>query len=147
MRSLKIYIAGPYSADSEEKIMKNVWKAIDAGIKLWKMGHYPYIPHLTHWIDERSKNIGVKMSYEEYRNWDAPWLDFCDAVLHLGNSNGANAEVRRALQTGKPVFKSIREIPKVDRERTWVASSSEEQVPEGSNDNKNDIDISLRPTS
>jgi len=110
---LKIYIAGPYSADTEHLRVRNVNIAIDAAFQLFSKGHYPYIPHLTHFIDLRANEIGHFLSWEDYIKWDLPWVGVCDALLYLRPSRGADLELQRALQLGKPVFYSVDEVPDV----------------------------------
>ena len=63
-RSLKIYIAAPYSAETEEERRKNTEVVIDAALALFQEGHFPYIPHLTHWVDKCAKETNVVMEYE-----------------------------------------------------------------------------------
>ena len=65
---MKIYIAGPYTGDTPKEIEENVRKAMEAGLKIWKKGHFPYIPHLTHWLDILSKEINIEMEWEDYMN-------------------------------------------------------------------------------
>lgn len=116
MKSLKIYIAGPYSADTMEGKLNNTNKAIDIGIQLYKKGHYPYIPHLTHWIDLRSKEINIDLAWEDYIKWDLKWLDTCDALLYLGKSKGADIELEYAIKKEKIIFYSVNEIGEVSEE-------------------------------
>ena len=117
---MKIYIAGPYSASSLEQIESNVEKAIDAGLQVWRKGHFPYIPHLLHWLDLRAQNLDIPMGWSDYLLWDAPWVDECDALLFLAESKGATLELQRATEEGKLVFHSIAEIPTVKRASTWA---------------------------
>jgi len=112
-RGLKIYICGPYTAESEMQMVQNVMKAIDAGLILWKKGHYPYIPHLTHFVDLRAKEKGIEMKWEEYIEWDKAWLEVCDALLFLGNSKGAIKELEYAKTLGKIIFYDIKEVPNI----------------------------------
>ena len=93
---LKIYIAAPYSADTKEKRKKNVETVIDAALVLFKKGHFPYVPHLTHWVDERAKKTNIAMEWEGYMRWHRPWLETCDAFLYLGSSKGADLELQMA---------------------------------------------------
>ena len=116
-RPLKIYIAGPYSAPSAELRRRNTEIAIDMGLRLRKKGHFPYIPHLTHFIDERAMEIGVPMTYEEYLAWDTEWLKACDALLYLASSRGADYELENAKRLGLTVFYSADEIP--DLTASW----------------------------
>jgi len=115
-KSLKIYIAGPYSAETEEQRSKNVNAAIDAGIRILSKGHFPFIPHLTHFVDMRAEEINHPIEWEDYINWDMVWLEMCDALLCLGSSRGAEIEVQAAKNLGKQIFYSVDEIPVVIRE-------------------------------
>ena len=114
---LRIYIAGPYSAETETQISQNVTKALDVGLDLWKKGHYPYIPHLTHFVDLRAREKGTPMKWEDYIEWDKVWLEFCDALLFLGNSKGANRELEYAKKLGKTIYYNIDDIPTVSKNR------------------------------
>ena len=107
---LRIYIAGPYTASSGKEIEKNVNNAIDAEIKVLEKGHYPYIPHLTHYIRKRPS---CKLTWEDFIQWDRIWIETCDAVLLLEESKGAHLEVEFAKSLGKKIYKSIEEVPQV----------------------------------
>jgi len=63
---LKVYIAAPYSAEREEERRKNTEAVIDVALALFQKGHFPYIPHLTHWVDKRAKETDVVMEWEDY---------------------------------------------------------------------------------
>ena len=111
---VRIYVAGPYSADSEEDIEANVNAAIDAGIQLFRKGHSPYIPHLTHINDLRAKASHICYGWADYIRWDVPWIALCDAVLCLGESRGVKLELEEARRLGKLIFNSVNEIRAVD---------------------------------
>lgn len=110
---MRIYIAGPYTGESEEAVWQNVVRAIDAGIEVYKRGHYPYIPHLTHFVEDRSRERGAGLRWEDYLNWDRVWLKACDALLHLGSSKGADLELNWAKRLGLQIFYKIEEIPNI----------------------------------
>jgi len=120
LTSLKIYVAGPYTGDTIEQIEDNVRRAMEAGLMIWKKGHFPYIPHLTHWPDILSRELGINMDWEDYMRWHAPWVDECDALFLLAESKGALLELQRATDENKTVFKSLEEIPEVARAHTWA---------------------------
>ncbi|MFW9911320.1 MAG: DUF4406 domain-containing protein [Candidatus Thorarchaeota archaeon] len=120
MQSMKIYVAGPYTDDTMEQIEENVQRAIDAGIHIWKKGHFPLIPHLLHWVDLRANENGVPMDWKDYMLWDAPWLDHCDALYLLAESKGALIELERASEKGLVIFRALEEIPSVERASTWA---------------------------
>lgn len=112
-KALKIYIAGPYSAETEEQRVKNVNAAIDASFDVFAKGHFPYVPHLTHFVDVRANEVGHNLSWEDYIRWDMPWVGVCDALLFLRSSRGADLELQEAKSLGKQIFYSLSEIPEV----------------------------------
>jgi len=112
--SLKIYIAGPYTPlgvnlhDAPRIAQKNVRNAIRAGIAVIEKGHIPFIPHLTHFIHlEMERPLPASYFYK----YDLTWLQYCDALLYLGNSKGADRELRLAKKKGLKVFHSVSQIP------------------------------------
>lgn len=113
---LKIYVAGPYTAETAEQRVKNVNAAIDAALQIYFKGHFPYVPHLTHFVDERANETDIVMRWEDYITWDLPWVSACDALLYLKSSRGADLELRAAKDLGKQIFYSVEEIPTVERE-------------------------------
>lgn len=112
-RAMRIYVAGPYTAESHSGQETNTLRAIDAGIAIFQKGHMPYIPHLTHYVDLRAKQIGINLEWGDYIEWDMPWLEVCNALLYLGKSKGADLELRRARDLKKKIFYSVEEIPKI----------------------------------
>jgi hypothetical protein len=124
LKSLKIYIAGPYTAKTEGQMLTNVNAAIDASFIIYSRGHFPYIPHLTHFIDQRAKEVGFKMEWEDYIRWDLVWLEHCDALLYLSGSRGANLELEAAKEAGKQIFYSLDEIPNVNVELSTLQALS-----------------------
>lgn len=115
-KSLKIYIAGAYTAATEEQIRTNVHAAIDAAFVVLSKGHFPYVPHLTHFVDQRAKETGVNLKWEDYIRWDMVWVEQCDAMLYLSSSRGADLELRAAKEWGKKIFYSLDEIPRINSE-------------------------------
>jgi|SRR2546421_1144483 len=114
MERLKIYVAGPYtpsgtdSHDAARIAHVNTRRAIKAGISIIEKGHIPFIPHLTHFIHlETEDPLPAKFYYE----YDMVWLKYCDALLYLGPSLGANLELRWAEKNGLKIFRSLDEIP------------------------------------
>lgn len=110
---LKIYLAGPYTADSDDQLHSNVQRIIDIALSLYKKGHHPYVPHLTHYVDMRAKEIGISMSWDDYMKWDIPWINQCDAFLLVSNSKGASIELQEAKRLKKQIFYSASDIPEI----------------------------------
>ena len=118
---LRIYVAGPYTASSESELLSNVDRAIDAALALYKKGHFPYVPHLTHFIDDRARRSGVEMAWEDYVfRWDSAWLELCDALLFLADSPGARKELELAQRLGKKIFYSLDEVDPAESKKHAV---------------------------
>lgn len=128
-KPLKIYIASPYTGNTDEQIRANVNAAIDASFKLFAKGHFPYVPHLTHFIDQRAKEIGMDLKWEDYIKWDMVWVQACDALLYLGSSKGADIELQAAKEWGKQIFYTVDEIPPANRDEPNTYSQSSSRVP------------------
>lgn len=125
---MRIYIAGPYSADPAKKdpvgqVEANVMNAIDAGIELAKRGWAPFIPHLTHFVEQRVQEVATNqrrftggpvtpaLFYGDYCRMDDAFLAVCDAFLFLGSSPGADLELRLAERLGLTIYNSIDDVP------------------------------------
>jgi len=121
--SLKIYIAAPYSADTEEERRKNTEAVINIALVLFQKGHFPYIPHLTHWVDKRAKETKVVMEWEDYMKWHRSWLEACDAFLYLNSSKGADLELQIAKNLGKLIFYSINDVSMVQNDMEKESAS------------------------
>ena len=115
MNPLKIYIAGPISADMEDKVLANCQRAVDAGIELMQKGHFPFVPHLSLWTNTRAKvKHDVEFTWEQWMKLDGAFLQSCDALLYLGSSRGADQELARAKELGLQIFYSVGEVPEVE---------------------------------
>jgi hypothetical protein len=101
---MRIYIAAPYSRGDTAM---NVRRAIGFADLLLNMGHFPFVPHLTHFW-----HMLCPQTYETWLQYDKEWLMACDAILRLpGDSPGADREVEWAREAGLRVFMDIQEIP------------------------------------
>ena len=97
---LNVYIAGPYSADTEEGVGKNVKYAIQQGNKIAELGYIVYIPHLA-WLWEQQ----FKHPHNFWIEQDQGWLDRADVLVRLkGNSKGADMEMERADAMGLLIY-------------------------------------------
>ena len=113
---MRVYVAGPCTGATRAEVMDNVNRAIEAGIQIFRRGHVPYVPNLTDLVDQRVRETGREMSWEDFMRWDAPWLAACDALLHLAPSRGADIELREAERLGKTIFRSLDEMPEATEE-------------------------------
>jgi hypothetical protein len=101
--SLKVYIAGPYTIGD---VAKNVRNAMIAGMTVLDHGHYPFVPHLSHFLHLHSPR-----PYEVWTAMDDAFVESCDALIRIGaESKGADAEVLLARRLGIPVFCGVAEF-------------------------------------
>ena len=114
---MRIYVAGPYSPQSPSKhtciqeAAHNVDRAIRVALVLISKGHYPFVPHLTHYIHVSSacqRELGERFYYE----YDNTFLDhWAEALFYMGSSKGADAELERAKRLGLKIFYDFSEVP------------------------------------
>lgn len=109
---LKVYVAGPYSADNVITVLENIRAGIKMAKDVFIAGFAPFCP----WLDYHytlALADGEKLTVEQYYAYSMAWLRASDAVLILPgweNSNGTKAEMREAVELGIPVFHDITEL-------------------------------------
>ena len=110
---MRIFVSGPYSADSHYQRQANVDRAKEAGLAVLSRGHYPVIPHLLHYFDLwLTDNGSESLPYETYLAWDLDLLSVCDGLLCIGSSPGADRERAFAVERGIPVYDNVDDLPK-----------------------------------
>ena len=107
-----IMVAGPYTtgaADAEARA-ENLRVLNRAAVALFRMGHVPIIgvnlalPLIEMAGREAFNEIMMPLSLAA--------AERCDAVLRIGGaSEGADQEVERFTSKGKPVYRSINDVP------------------------------------
>jgi hypothetical protein len=107
----KIYIAGPYTAPTWGDKLRNTEVAMDIAIALIQKGHEPFVPHLTHYLDERAQAAGVMLPAEFWYRYDFQWMPLCDALYFIGPSKGASKERRIMEELGRPIYLALDEVP------------------------------------
>ena len=101
-----VYIAAPYTKGD---VARNVRRVIATADLLLKMGHIPYVPHLTHFW-----HIISPKPYEVWTMLDLTFLPFCDVVLRLdGESSGADNEVKKAVELGIPIYYDVKDLAEI----------------------------------
>ena len=107
---MRVYLASPYTVGDTEG---NVERAIKAGMKILDLGHAPYIPHLSHFLDKR-----YPRDYETWMKLDFDFLAVCDAFVRLpGRSPGADREEVYARRLRKLMFNGLEEFVEWDADR------------------------------
>jgi hypothetical protein len=108
---MKIYVAGPYTAPTVEGCLENTVRAMDAYNELILKGHEPFCPHFSHFADQRAKELGIDIPYQEWMRQDEVWLRECEAFLYLAPSRGADVEKAVAQEMGMPIYTATEDIP------------------------------------
>jgi len=103
MRSIKVYIAAPYSKGD---VGENVHWAMLSWAQLWDLGYVPYCPHWTHF-----QHIFIPKPHKDWLEYDRHWVVACHVVLRLsGDSAGADQEVELAVKEGIPVVYNVQQL-------------------------------------
>ena len=102
-----IYIAGPYRAETDWEIEKNIREAEMLAIAVWSYGFVALCPH------KNTAHFGGILPDESWLKGDLELLIRCDAVLltkHWRFSSGAKRERLEAIARGIPVFENLQEL-------------------------------------
>ena len=120
MPALMILVAGPYRSgtnDDPALIAKNVAAMTEASLQLFRAGHLPVmgewyaLPLIEH---AGSARVGDAVFDEIFHPISRRLVAKCDACLRIGGpSAGADEMVALARQHGKPVYHSLRDVPRV----------------------------------
>ncbi|HTF03830.1 MAG TPA: DUF4406 domain-containing protein [Bacteroidia bacterium] len=105
-----IGVAGPYSAPTPEQRQRNLDAMNEAAARVLEMGHVPVIgmnaaiPVLA--------QANVTDRYKAVMDISLAVISACDALLLIAESPGANKERDLILSQGKPVYRTLEEIPR-----------------------------------
>ena len=107
-------VAGPYRSGSRDPAVwaANLRKLNEAAVALWRAAHVPVIG-VNMALPMIDAADGTDQAYAELM---APvslaLVERCDACLWIGGpSRGADEEVRRFEAAGRPIYRSLDEIP------------------------------------
>ena len=105
---LRVYVAGPYSADKLINGLSNIGRGIFMAIKVLKMNFAVFVP----WLDCLLAIMGFKddIDVELLRAHSMAWLKVSQAVLLVPGwqkSNGTLKEIEYAENHGIPVFERL----------------------------------------
>ncbi|MCI0431735.1 MAG: DUF4406 domain-containing protein [Rhodospirillales bacterium] len=107
-----ILIAGPYTSGAASKAerARNLEALNDAAWQLWRRGHVPVIG--ANMALPVIRAAGAAHFEEIMMPLSLALAERCDACLRVGGASaGADAEAERIRATGKPVYRSLGEVP------------------------------------
>lgn len=105
-----IMVAGPYRAGGVDAATRdaNLQRLNQAALAVFRAGHVPVIG-----VNMALPIIATGAPYEEVMMpLSLALAERCDACLRVGGpSQGADAEVARFAAMGRPVYRSLSEVP------------------------------------
>ena len=107
-----VYVAGKYSAPTEEERQENVNSAMAIGVILQSMGHYAIVPHLSHYLNLQAQKMGIEINYDVWIKHGLEQLAICDVMLVISESPGVKREIEFAKKWYIPILYDIEDIPK-----------------------------------
>ncbi len=97
-RSIVVYVAGPYTADTWGNVIANVGHAMDISAMLLHEGYTVICPHsMTHTYEQYA------LDYNVFIESDLQLVTRSDVLFVLrnwGNSSGTQGEIARAMELG-----------------------------------------------
>ena len=102
---LKVYVAGPYSADNVIDVLKNIGKGRQACADLFALGFAPFCP--WHDADFIIMNPDINHPVQYFRDYCIEWLKVSDVMLLIDGwqkSVGCQEEVKLAKELNIPIF-------------------------------------------
>lgn len=111
-----VYISSPFSAEHDWEVRDNVEQAMRVAIRLMSMGYVPIYTHGNYYLDKIAQCEGINFSYETWIENCVELLSRCDAMLYLGYSRGCNAELDYAIRNNIPVYFSVNDLAKPQKE-------------------------------
>jgi hypothetical protein len=111
---LRIYIAGPYTSDSNDQVGINISIARRVSALLLAAGHLPYCPH-TH--TAHYEELFPEIEYDTYMEHGLAFQRLCDCLFVLPRwkeSKGAMREVEQARSWMQPCYFRMADVPTVE---------------------------------
>lgn len=104
-----VMISGPVSAESDDIRMENRARLNRVAAEVLRRGHIPLVA--VNAAVPVVEEAGVADKYEATMMICEALAERCDAILLIGESNGACREVEVLQRCGRPVFHDLNELP------------------------------------
>lgn len=105
-RSLRIYVAGPFSAPTQEARDHHCRRACEIGLALMKRGHLVHIPHAA------TAPLDGHFHYEDYMELDFSIIQhWAQAIFLVGHSPGADREAALGNVYHLPIYERVEDTP------------------------------------
>ena len=108
---MRIMVAGPYSAPSEEQRRLNAQKINCAAAEVLKRGHIPIVGVNAALPIVEAAGLEGEEKYEGIMRISFSLAEICEAILYIGTSKGVEMEKERFSLRGLPVYASLSEVP------------------------------------
>jgi len=108
---IRVYAAGPYSADNVIDVLKNIGMGEWHAAQLFKLGFAPFAP--WHDKDFVIKLFDQKLTVEQFYKYSMAWLEVSDCLFLIPgweDSKGTLAEIKRANELNLPIFDDYKEL-------------------------------------
>ena len=105
-----IYVAGKYTASTEEGKQLNTDEAMWYGVMLEGLGYHAVVPHLSHYLDSMAQAMEVDIPYKTWIQRGLFLLSNCDAMLVISESPGVKREIAFAKNNHIPIYYSLDEL-------------------------------------
>lgn len=112
MTPIRVYIAGPYSADNVITVLNNMRAGMRAATKLLLKGYYPFCPFLDYQFQFMLRE-DEELTIKHYYDYSIAWLEVSDAIVVLEgweNSKGTLAEIDRAKELDIPIYYGVNDF-------------------------------------
>jgi hypothetical protein len=108
---MKIMVAGPYSAPTEEQRRANAARLNGAAARVLQRGHTPLIGLNAALPVVQAAGLEGEAAYDVIMRISFALADACEGILCVGTSKGVEAEKEIFLRRGLPVYTDLSELP------------------------------------
>ena len=116
---MRVYVAGPYSADNVIDVLKNIGRGQDVCAHLFSLGFSPFCP----WHDKDFVITGYRNGFtlEQFYQYSLDWLSVSDCIVLIGkwwSSKGTMAEIEYAKEHCIPIYDGVKNLLE-NKEMKW----------------------------